>query len=238
MGSLKKWFLLPALALLGACASVGPTDNPVRRHYSWDRYVGGDDLAQSCAAGQPARYRLVYNGRQDEQRRSYDFTAQPDGSVMLETWVMGSGTLTRLTISDPLSPWRGDQALYRMTAAEFATVTAALNNAGFEAPATRGLELRGDDFYWTASACRDGRFHFNAWAAEGYPGEMPAFDRARFLEALAPFDRTGVAVNPPRRVALPPYALMSNEPSEKPKLVPHRYIVGENGLLYTQRAFN
>ena len=234
--------LLPMLAgvvLLAGCASVGPTDDPVQRHFSWDRYVGGDDLAQSCQPGQPARYRLVYNGIHTEQRRSYDFTEQADGGALLEARVIGSGSLTRITLEDPLRPWRGDKALSRLTQPEFQQVAQALRAAGFEATAKKGLELRGDDFYWTASACRNGVFHFNAWAAEGYPGEMPAFDRARFFEVLAPFDHTGVAVNPPRKVALPPYALMFNETREKPSpnQIPPRYIVGDNGLIYTQRAF-
>ncbi|WP_430398808.1 hypothetical protein [Ferrovibrio sp.] len=238
MRRVKEWFGLAAVLALGACASVGPTDDPIRRHYSWDRYVGGDDLAVSCQPGQPARYRLVYNGRHDEQRRSYDFSAQPDGGAMLEARVIGSGSLLRLTVEDPLKPWRGEQALYRLSAAEFSTITKALADAGFEQTAKRNMELRGDDFFWTASACRDGKFHFNAWAAEGYPAETTGFKDLRFLEVLAPFDRTGVAVNPPRKVPLPPYSTLFNETSEKPKVVPPRYIVGDNGLVYTQRAFN
>ncbi len=230
--------LFAGLALLAGCASIGPTDDPVQRHFSWDRYVGGDDLATSCKPGEPARYRLVYNGIYTEQRRSYDFTAQPDGGALLEARVIGSGTLTRITLTEPLKPWQGDKALHRLNAAEFQQLTAALRDAGFEATAKKGLELRGDDFYWTASACRNGVFHFNAWAAEGYPGEAPAFDRARFMDVLAPFDHTGVAVNPPRKVPLPPYALMMNQAREKPNQPPHRYIVGDNGLIYTQRAFN
>jgi hypothetical protein len=232
--SFKKVFAvgLALAAGLAGCASQGPTDNPLRRSLTWDRYVGGDDIARACTPGQPAKYRLVYNARQDDQQRSYDITAQPDGGAMMEARVLGRGLLNNILITDPLRPWNGEQALYRMTPSEFAQLQAAITATGFEAPAPSGLFLRGDSFYWTASACREGKFHFHAW---GWPS--PEFDRMAvpLLRAVAPFDKTAEKPIEPYEVALPPYGTMLSQGTEKGmKSVPHRYIVGENGLRYSQ----
>lgn len=217
---------------LAGCASQGPTDNPLRRALTWDRYVGGDDLARACAPGQPAKYRLVYNARQNDQQRSYDVTALPDGGAMMEARVLGRGLLNNILISDPLKPWNGEQALYRLTPAEFGELKQAVTATGFEAPAPKGSFLRGDTFYWAASACREGQFHFNAWA---WPS--PDFDRMAvpLLRAVGPFDKTAEKPIEPYEVPLPPYGTMLSQGTEKGvNSVPHRYIVGENGLTYSQ----
>lgn len=233
----KKVFAVSgAILALAGCASQGPTDNPVRRNLTWDRYVGGDDIARSCAAGQPDRYRLVYNAREQDQQKTYDFSAQPDGGAMLEVRVIGKGILndpkTPISVTDPFGPWRGPQALYKLTPAEFDKAKAAITATGFDAPAPTGLFLRGDTFYWTASACRGGQFHFHAWA---WPS--PEFDRMAvpLIQALEPLDKTGVASIHPYEVPLVPYGtVMSNEPRLTGTSAPHRYIVGENGLRYSQ----
>ncbi|MEK9969606.1 MAG: hypothetical protein VW600_10750 [Ferrovibrio sp.] len=218
-------------AALTACASQGPTDNPIRRALTWDRYVGGDDLARACEAGQPAKYRLVYNARQDYQQRSYDVTALPDGGAMMEARVLGRGELTNILVTDPLKPWKGEQALYRMNPAEFSRFKEAVTATGFEAPARAGEFLRGDSFYWAASACRGGQFHFNAWS---WPS--PEFDRMAvpLLKALAPFDKTAEKPIEPHKVPLPPYGTLLSEGNSPAKPVPHRLIIGDNGLRYSQ----
>src|SRR3546814_10479267 len=74
--SLKKVFLAAAVTaagLLAGCAAVGPTNDPFLRGLTWERYIGGDDLARACAVGQPERFRLVYNAVEKVQRRTYDF---------------------------------------------------------------------------------------------------------------------------------------------------------------------
>lgn len=232
--------LIGLTASVVGCASIGQTDNPIIRNFTWDRYVGGDDIARSCAPGQPGRYRLVYNAVEEQQRRNYDLTALPEGGAMLEAQVVGPAVLNDsrrgISVADPMRPWRGDNSLYRLTAAELGRVVAALQAAGFEQPAPEGLELRGDSFFWTASACRNGKFHFHAWS---WPS--PEFDRMAvpLLETLLAFDRTGVEAQRPYAVALPPYSsyFSARDPDAVPK-VPSRFIVAKNGLRYTQGTIN
>jgi len=225
-----------AVSALAACASQGPTDNPVARNLTWDRYVGGDDIARSCTSpGAPTRYRLVYNARQDDQQKTYDFSELPGGELMLEARVIGKGNLadrqTPISIADPIGPWRGSQALYRLSLAEAGRFRAALTKTGFENAAPEGLFLRGDTFYWTASACREGQFHFHAWA---WPS--PEFDQMAvpLIEALAPLDKTGVEAIRPYEVPLPPYSIYLDRQGRQPGGVPHQYQVGANGLKYSQ----
>lgn len=229
MPVLKKALLvlITASAALAGCASQGPTNDPVQRHFSWEYYVGGDDIAQRCQPGTPDRYRMVYNAIYDEQRRSYDFTPLEQGAMMLEARAMAPANLLTIPLNDPIAPWRGAVGLRKLSAEEFAGIKAALQQAGLGKPSPKGLFLRGDDFYWTASACIDGRFHFYAWN-----NEQPGFAALPFLAALAPFDTTGVAPNPPRQVALPPYGSWPGQTQDSMRPQPHRYRVGENGLDY------
>jgi hypothetical protein len=242
---LKKSFstfsaLTGAVLLLAGCAAVGPTDDPFLRSLTWQRYVGGDDIARACQPGQPERWRLVYNAVEDEQRRTYDLTALAEGGAMLEVQAIGRPNLNDpknpISLRDPLAPWRGQRAMYRLDAAEYARLKQAIAAAGFEATAPEGLFLRGDSFYWTASACRNGGFHFHAWS---WPSAE--FDRMAvpLLEALQPFDKTGVEARQPYPVALPPYSSYLNAPDTgSGRQIPHRFQVQGNGLRYTQGTIN
>jgi hypothetical protein len=237
---LNKVLALAGVGLaLASCAAQGPTNNPLFRSMTWERYVGGDDIARACAAGQPARYRLVYNARQDRQQKTYDLSLQSDGSAIIEARVIGQGNLadpvTPLSITDPFGPWRGPQALYQMSSGEVDRFRAALDATGFPAPAPEGLFLRGDSFYWTASACRNGVFHFHAW---GWPS--PEFDRMAMplIEAMMAFDKTGVETVRPYEIPLPPYSALLDERGQQAGAgsagAPHRFQVGKNGLRYSQ----
>lgn len=241
---LKKSFpavsVLAAVLLLAGCAAVGPTDDPFMRSLTWERYVGGDDIDRACQAGQPERYRLVYNAIEEEQRRTYDLSAMVDGGAMLEAQVIGRPALNDpknpISVRDPLAPWRGQRAMYRLNATEYAALKQAIGATGFETPAPEGLFLRGDGFYWTASACRDGRFHFHAWASPS-----AEFDRMAvpLLEALQPYDKTGVEVRRPYEVPLPPYSVYLNAyDRDGIRSVPHRFQVHGNGLRYSQGTIN
>lgn len=241
MGKTFKKVLAGVVALAGAagglaaCASQGPTDNPVARNLTWDRYVGGDDIDRACRQGSPTRYRLVYNARQQDQQKTYDLSELPGGELMMEARVIGKGNLNDpqnpISLADPIGPWRGSQALYRMSLTEAGRFRDALTRTGFENAAPEGLFLRGDTFYWTASACRDGEFHFHAWA---WPS--PEFDRMAvpLIEAMAAFDKTGVEAIRPYEVPLPPYSVYLDRRGGQPGGVPHQYQVGQNGLKYSQ----
>lgn len=215
-----------AAGLLAGCAQVGPTDDPVQRHFTWHRYVGGEDIASACAPGRPDRYRLVYNAIYSEQRRAYDIAVTDDGGALQETRVMTPGNLLDVPLTDPLRPWRGETSLARMSSAEFADLRAILAKAGLAAGPKDGMFLRGDDFYWAASACVDGKFHFQAWTHD-----EPGFAALPLMQAVARFDRTGVPVNPVREVALPPYSSLLVNTREDPEAIPHRYRVGKTGLM-------
>ena len=70
--------LLVGFALLGGCAYRGEIDSPLWQRVTWFSYLGGTDIAQACAAGAGERYRIIYNGRYDEQLRSYEITRHGD----------------------------------------------------------------------------------------------------------------------------------------------------------------
>jgi hypothetical protein len=241
---LKKVFLTTVLAatgLLGGCAAIGPTDDPFLRGLTWERYIGGDDLDRACAAGQPERFRLVYNAVEKEQRRTYDITGQADGGALVETRVIGRPVLNDprnpITLRDPLGPWRGQTSLHRISAAELDGVVAALDTSGFDGPAPDGLFLRADGLFWTASACRNGQFHFYAWSGEE-AGFKPVGER--LLAAILPYDDTGVPAIHPYDVPLPPYGsyFAAAGRDVQPQYTPERYQVGKNGLRYSQGTIN
>ena len=58
-----------------------------------------------------------------------------------------------------------------------------------------GLRLFSGDFYWVGSACRNGVFAYHAWLYS-----KDGFADVRFADFLFAHDRTGIAVNPPRRI--------------------------------------
>lgn len=242
--SLKKVFLLAAVtatALLAGCAAVGPTSNPFLRGLTWERYIGGDDLDRACAAGQPERFRLVYNAVEKDQRRTYDITGEADGGAMVEARVIGPPNLNDprnpITLSDPLGPWRGTSALHRIGAQDVDALAAALAASGFDEPAPDGLFLRADGFFITASACRHGKFHFYAWS-----GEEAGFKAVadRLLGVVLRFDDTGVAPIRYYDVPLPPYGSFFAAAGRdvQPQYTPERYQVGKNGLRYSQGTIN
>ena len=241
---LKKVFLTAALVtagLLGGCAAVGPTNDPFLRGLTWERYIGGDDLDRACVAGQPERFRLVYNAVEKEQRRTYDITGEAGGGAMVEARVIGPPVLNDprnpITLRDPLAPWRGQTAQQQISAAQLDGLVAALDVSGFEEPAPDGLFLRADGFFITASACRNGRFHFYAWSGEAADFK-PVADR--LLGAVLRFDGTGIAPIQPHEVALPPYGsyFAAAGRDVQPQYTPERYQVGKNGLRYSQGTIN
>ena len=154
-----------------------------------------------CVTRAPARLRLVYNAVYTEQVRTYDVLADAgDTSATVTARAFGSASLVGLELDDPLAPWRGTVASARIDQASLKALRLSLDDSGFFGPAPEGLLLRSDSFYWAVSACLDGAFHFNAFAAPS-----AEFSRLRFLDNLLPHDLTGVPFNPPRRLDLAPF---------------------------------
>ncbi len=198
-------------------------DDPVARSFTWFSYLAGDDIRAACASGAPERYRFVYNAVWGEQVRTYDVAAGPSGATQTSR-VFGSANLVSFDPLDPQGPWRGRRSEAALDAAGVARIARLLPG---EDAAKPGAWLRSDDYYWAASACRNGRFIFQAWDSDA-----PDFTGLPFLPALLPADRTGVPPRPWKRLALGPFdasaALERRTPDGTLQLF--RLQVGRDGL--------
>lgn len=196
---IRSIFRLPALAAAFAMAACtyqpGYRDNPVARSFAWFSYVNADDLRSSCAAGSPARYRIIYNGKQDEQVRTYDLTATADGGADLVIQVSSAAPdlVGGVSLADPLAPWRGKIERRHIGADAFQAIRGALRESGFYAPPPEDTRVKSWSFFWLAAACEDGKFTYNAWA---YPSAR--FEQVTLKAPLMAVDNTGIAFNPPR----------------------------------------
>jgi hypothetical protein len=161
---------------LAACSYRGGIDNPLVRRAGWFSYLDGADIRAACTEGALDSYRLVYNGRYEEQLRSYEITADGAGGAYLVARAMGRRpNLARVSLNDILAPWRWRRSEARLKPAELRQFVSMLEASGmFDGPPV-GLRLFSGDFYWVASGCRNGVFYFNAWL---YPSDR--FARLRF----------------------------------------------------------
>jgi hypothetical protein len=189
--------LVAALLALAACSYHGDIDNPAVRKVAWFSYLDGGDIRAACADGALERYRLVYNARYEEQLRSYEITADGGGGAHLVARAMGPTNLAEVFLDDLLAPWRWHRSEARLTPAELRQFVSTLEASGMFAGTPVGLRLFSGDFYWVASACRNGVFYYNAWLS---PSER--FARLRFPAFLFARDRTGLPINPPRFVSV------------------------------------
>lgn len=185
--------ILAAGLLLAACAYRGGIDEPLTRRATWFSYLDGGDIRDTCAPGAVDRYRLVYNGRYQEQLRSYEVTGDGAGGAILVARALAQATLTELRLDDLLAPWRWRRAEARLSPADMAAFESALQDSGFFAAPPDGLRLNSWEFYWVASGCRNGRFEFSAWV---HPSAR--WNALAFPDLLFARDETGVPVNPPR----------------------------------------
>jgi len=207
--------------LVTACASQGPTDNPIKRKFSWFSYLEGGDIRAVCGPGASSRYRMVYNGVFGEQVRTYDLSAagRLDVSV-IEAADVSAFSVSKL--SGLLNPWRGKAASRQLSQVEVSRIIQALDRDGaFAAPAV-GTELSSKGFFWTMAACHEGRYHFTAVA---WPS--PAWDAATFDDVVFELDPSPIAVNPPRKTVLT--RINKTDKRRKSENEFHTK-VGENGL--------
>ena len=191
----RLWRVTCMGLLVAACSYRGDIDNPAVRKVTWFSYLDGSDIRAACSEGSADAYRLVYNGRYEEQLRSYEITADGAGGAYLVARAKGRTNAFDITLDDVLAPWRWQRAETHLSPAEFQQVTALLEQSGQFAGAPVGLRLFSGDFYWVGAACRNGVFHYHAWAFSN-----DDFARVRFAEFLFKHDHTGLAVNPPRKI--------------------------------------
>jgi hypothetical protein len=228
--ALVNGLVVIAAALGAGCVyRDGGIVNPITRKFQYFSYLGGDDIRSACVPGEPARYRLVYNGVYDEQVRAYELRRNAAGAgAVLHTQVFGGGGNLAAGFNplDPTGPWRGVSSEIQLDEATYLALIRSIEASGFGEPAPRGLTLPSWGFYWVVAACADGRFHFNAWL---HPGER--FDRIQFDRILLRLDGTNVAVNPPRPLNAAEHRLASGAVRNDPTISTFDVRVGQNGLV-------
>jgi hypothetical protein len=189
--------------MVGLLAAAGCTyrpgaDHPVARSLQWFSYAGAADIRDACQAGSADRIRLIYNGKYDEQLRSYDVVAlgagAPGDGATVEVRIRGPKVVSKaFELFDLFAPWRAEGRLLRIDAAQFGALRRALEDSGLARPVPGGIRLNSLEFYWLVSACLDGRFTMNAWK---YPSER--FEALGFPKVLLRLDPAGPELNPPR----------------------------------------
>lgn len=198
--------LLAILVGMAGCAYHGESrtdiDNPAIAKFAWFSFLDGHDIRESCQAlgpDAPARYRLVYNGQYDHQVRAYEIGAAPSGGATLEARARGGGNLANWFIQSPAdvwSPWRFRQSTATLSGTEFQEFRDLLARSGYGRGAPQGLRLFSNDFYWIASGCEAGEFHFFAW-----PARQGKLEAALFQDFVLRRDATGVPFRPPHRLS-------------------------------------
>ncbi len=223
LGRAAKLVHLLLLGVLTGCVNA-PLDNPIGRSLGWFNYLDASDIRNACTQRSGERYRLIYNAIWGEQVRIYDIAAAPaDVEDSLAVRIFFPEVLNSIDLRDPLNLYRGHTGIVPLSAADMAAFREALRASGFDAPTPRGLSLPSDGFYWVVAACRDGVFHYSAYA---YPSER--FAAIRFDRWLFDHDPTGVAVNLPGPPG--PYSQSRNVSGDTSYSV-FNMMVGDNGLV-------
>ncbi len=229
---ISRAIILGFFVFLGGCAYNG-SDDPLSRKFSWFSYLNGDDLRAACVVGAPDRYRFVYNAIYIEQVRTYDLTAGgKSGANLLKVRVIGPSDISKIVVengADIMSPWRGNKEKVWLRDKDLHKLERAMETGGVFGTSPDGLELSSDDFYWLISACRDGKFYFNAYK---WPSER--FDNASFPGLLTAWDVTGVPVNKPRRAS---FLEIHGSNTEKRTALRFNLKVGNSGLWGVESIF-
>ena len=174
-------------------------DNPVERKFTWFSYLDAADIRNSCAAGGPDQYRLVYNGQYYDHVRTYEVGGGPQPQLIARARGR-SGDLTEMrfnSFDELLGPWNFQRSQASLSATEWSKLRDLLHQSGFAAGNQDGLRLHSQDFYWLVAGCEDGKFALNAWAVK--PGAL-SLSRTDFLDFLLKHDSTGIPYLPPRPV--------------------------------------
>ena len=215
------------LLALAGCTYRPGADNPVARNLSWYSYVGAADIRAACSPGATDQMRLIYNGKYDEQVRSYDVFALADGGKV-EVRARDPQDLTKsFELFDLFAPWRAEGRMIRIGAKDLTDLRRSLADSGLVRPAPDGLRLESTEHYWLANVCLDGQFTVNAWK---YPSAR--FDALSFPAVLLRIDATGIALNPPQ-----PANQYIEEVSERHHDLGFVFEVQENRLVGSGAAF-
>ncbi|WP_374311471.1 hypothetical protein [Dongia sp.] len=183
----------------GNVGSGSSIDNPVERKFTWFSYLDAADIRNSCAAGGPDQYRLVYNGQYDHHVRTYEVTSAPTRQIVARARGT-SGDITQMgfnSFDELLGPWNFRRSQTALSEADWTKLRDLLHESGFAAGSQAGLRLHSQDFYWLAAGCEGGKFFFNAWADK--PRAL-SLTHTKFLDFLLRHDGTGLAYVPPRPV--------------------------------------
>ncbi|TQV82071.1 hypothetical protein [Denitrobaculum tricleocarpae] len=230
-GVVSSSFGIAAVLLLGAlsaCTYRGQIDRPFTQKATWFSYLNGDDIRARCQPGSGFEYRLIYNGRYDEQIRSYEMVDDGAGGARLTARVQeGIGIdVTKLSVTNPLKKNAWTKAERVLTTDERIQFEKALEASGAGRATSEGLRLFSGEFYWLANICHDGVFVFNAWR---YPSDR--YGELKFPELLLAMDETGVAFNPPRFIpAAERIQANDSHPDRREYNTTFNVEVGENGL--------
>lgn len=196
-----------AMLLITACAynSAGNQgagtgiDNPVERKFTWFSYLDAADIRNSCAAGGPDQYRIVYNGQYYDHVRTYEVTRSPRPQILARARGT-SGNLMQMgfgSFDELLGPWNFRRSESSLSEGDWSKLRDLLHQSGFAEGDQAGLRLHSQDFYWLVAGCESGHFAFNAWAAN--PRAL-SLTRTKFLDFLLKHDQTGIGYKPPQTV--------------------------------------
>ncbi len=191
---MRKQLLVLATAFLAtACASGGPSDNPLVRPFQYFSYLNGDDIRQECAPGADSRYRLVYNALYEQQVRTYDIR-QASGAKegVQESRVFSRGIGAHFGIGSGGVDFKDQpQSQESLSYDDLVAIDKALIDSGFERPAQEGMKLHSDEFYWIAMVCREGAFKYFAWTKENAD-----LEKLTLIDAVSLADTTDIPVEP------------------------------------------
>ena len=222
---------LIAIAMLSACTYTGGTD-PVSRKLSWFSYLNGDDIREACTPGAPNQVRLVYNGIQIEQVRTYDI-ADDAGAPVMRVRILGQGKFNTLkfdSMASVFEPWTGQSETVVLPHDAWRTIATTMKESGALQAPPDGLDLKPYDFYWITDSCLDGQFRFNAFR---WPSAE--FRDATFPGLVLGWDVTGVPINPPRKVD--PFQLYNGNNRDIEDQMRSPLAVGRDGLIGVHPLF-
>lgn len=209
-----------AFALAGCTYDGGDMGDPATRKFHWFSYVAGDDIKATCQPGTPDRFRLVYNGRYDQQLRMYEVDSVRH---VLNAKVTKPADAGRINADDLLAPWRAVEAVTPLSEPAYESLVSTFEAAGlFGVPAV-GRELPSHGFHWTAASCKNGQFRFTGWA---YPEtDLMALP---FVAPLMVADGTGIALNRPAPI---PFDPQYEDNLKRGQVTSFQLKVGENGMV-------